>query len=81
MPSDLTCADLVNLVTDYLEGAMPGPERERFDVHLKRCPPCEVYFVEFRQTIDLVGHLPSESISEQARAALMDAFRGWKESR
>lgn len=81
MPSSITCADLVALVTEYLEGAMPEPDRERFDVHLRRCPPCEVYFVQFRRTIELVGHLPAESISEDVRATLLEAFQDWQQAR
>jgi anti-sigma factor RsiW len=75
----ITCHQLVELVTDYLEGAMPPGERERLEAHLSRCRPCKRYLQQMRMTIKTVGRLPEESISEEARRDLIDVFRAWKQ--
>ncbi|MGH2354655.1 MAG: zf-HC2 domain-containing protein [Chloroflexota bacterium] len=77
-PDALNCKELVELVTDYLEGALSPTERERFEAHLAACRGCNVYLAQMRQTIRLAGTLTEESISPQAEAALLDAFRTWK---
>lgn len=74
----LSCQELVELVTDYLEGGLPEDSRLRFENHLSRCDPCTVYLEQMRQTISLLGHLPQEAVSPQAETALLEAFRGWQ---
>ncbi len=74
----LTCQQLVELVTDYLEDALPPQHRQRFEEHLAACEGCAVYLDQMRMTIDLVGRLSPESISSEAEAELLGAFRGWK---
>ncbi len=76
----LSCRELVELVTDYLEGALPEGERARFEDHISRCDGCEVYLAQMRQTIELVGHLPAEALSPEAERELLEAFRGWRGS-
>jgi anti-sigma factor RsiW len=76
----LSCRELVELVTDYLEGALPEGERARFEDHISRCDGCEVYLAQMRQTIELVGHLPAEALSPEAERELLEAFRGWRAS-
>ena len=76
----LSCRELVELVTDYLEGALPECERARFEDHISRCDGCEVYLAQMRQTIELVGHLPAEALSPEAERELLEAFRGWRGS-
>jgi predicted anti-sigma-YlaC factor YlaD len=77
-PPDLTCKELVELVTDYLESALSPTDRRRFDEHLTGCPYCRTYLDQMRQTIRTLGHLPEESISPQAIEALLDRFRDWR---
>ena len=77
----LNCQMLVQLVTEYLEGALIDDERARFEAHLARCPPCETYLVQIRRTIEICGSLPAESIPEDAKRDLLAAFEGWKASR
>jgi anti-sigma factor RsiW len=78
-PSDeMTCRDLVELVTEYVEGTMPPADRVRFDEHLAMCPPCEAYLKQMRQTIQAMGRLPRETISEDAKRGLLEIFRNWK---
>jgi anti-sigma factor RsiW len=69
---------LVELVTDYLEGALPPDERARFDEHLAECVNCETYLEQMRQTVELTGSLPTEALSPEAEEALLHAFRNWK---
>ncbi len=75
---DLSCQELVELVTDYLEDALPPPERERFERHLAECGNCEIYLDQMRRTIELTGSLGPDSISPEAEQALLRAFRDWK---
>jgi anti-sigma factor RsiW len=74
----LSCRELVELVTDYLEGMLPQYERVRFEEHLGICDGCRVYLEQFRQTIAELGHLPVEALSPEAERALLEAFRGWR---
>jgi len=75
---EMTCQELVELVTDYLEGAIPAPERARLEAHLAECPHCEDYIAQVRQTIRAIGELPLEPVSGQRQQQLLDAFRGWR---
>jgi anti-sigma factor RsiW len=74
----VTCIELVELVTDYLEGSMPADERARFDDHISECEGCTTYLEQFRITIRLTGMLTEEQIGADTRAALLDAFRDWR---
>ena len=74
----LSCQELVELVTDYLEGALSPDETARFDEHLARCTGCTAYPEQIRQTIVLTGRLTPESLSPEAERELLDAFRGWR---
>jgi anti-sigma factor RsiW len=75
---DLSCQELVEVVTDYLEGALPDELRERFDAHIAHCSGCQTYLEQMRATIRAAGALTPESLSPEAERALLDAFRGWK---
>ena len=77
---DLTCRELVELVTAYIEGALPLHERARFEAHLAVCQGCTNYLEQMRQTIKLLGTLTETTISPQARDDLLGAFRRWKQS-
>ena len=74
---ELPCRDLVELVTDYLEGRLSALDQARFEAHLAECDACRTYLEQFRQTIRVLGRLPEESLSPEAREALLTAFRGW----
>jgi anti-sigma factor RsiW len=74
----LSCQELVELVTDYLEGALPRDERARFESHLSECGSCEEYLEQIRATAELAGTLTLESLSPEAERTLLDAFRDWK---
>jgi anti-sigma factor RsiW len=76
--SEMTCKELVELVTDYLEGALPRGERRRFDRHIRGCPHCTEYLHQFRQVIRTLGRLTEDSLSPEAKEAFTSAFRDWK---
>ena len=78
--TDLTCRDLVELVTDYLEGALSPAQRARFEAHLEKCTGCWNYLAQMRQTIKLAGKLSEESLAPQARDDLLGVFRNWKKA-
>ena len=77
----LSCRALVRLVTDYLEGALGAEDRLRFDRHIAICPPCRSYLAQMRATLAVAGELTEESISPEARAHLLAAFRDWSTER
>jgi len=74
----LSCQEFVELVTDYLEGALSAEETARFDDHIGRCTGCAAYLEQIRQTIALAGRLTPESLSPEAERELLEAFRGWR---
>ena len=75
---DLSCRELVELLTDYLEGAMPEAERDRAEQHLVICAGCATYLDQLRDTIRVTGALREEALGPEAREALLGAFREWK---
>ena len=80
MPTPMTCQELVELVTSYLDGSLALDERARFEAHLVDCHGCLNYMDQMRNTIRLVGTLTTETISDDARDRLLDAFREWKQA-
>ena len=74
----LTCQKLVEVITDYLEGAMPPDERELFEAHLAICPGCVTYVDQMRQTIEALGALRAEALDQSAQADLLLLFQEWK---
>jgi len=75
---ELTCKDVVELVTDYVEGALSPLDRSRFDEHLSTCPYCQIYLAQMRETIRTLGHLPEEAVAPEALEALLARFRRWR---
>jgi anti-sigma factor RsiW len=80
-PDDLSCKELVELVTSYLEDRLTPSERTRFEMHLSYCAPCRVYLAQMRQTIRAAGHLSEETLPTGSKERLLSAFRDWKRSR
>jgi anti-sigma factor RsiW len=78
--TDLTCQELVELVTDYLEGALPATERARFEEHLAKCTGCRNYLAQMRISISSLGQLSEEALPAQARDDLLGVFRNWKKT-
>ena len=81
---DYRCRDLVEVVTDYLEGALPASTRARFERHLRRCDGCDRYLAQIRRTIELTGRLTVddvEALGAEARDRLLDTFRDFHAAR
>ena len=76
---DLTCRELVELVTEYLDGALSSEELERFEEHLVYCGPCATHVEQMRETIRVTGALQEKDLDPEVTDDLMAAFRGWRE--
>ena len=76
----MSCRELVELVTDYLEGSLSRRERRRFEAHIAGCDHCAAYVTQMRSTVATLGKLSEESIPPRARDELLAAFRDWKSS-
>jgi anti-sigma factor RsiW len=77
MTSDMACKELVEVVSDYLEGVMPAAQRRRFEAHLDGCPYCTEYVEQMRAVGGALSGLDESSIAPEQRGALLAAFRGW----
>jgi anti-sigma factor RsiW len=69
------CVDVVELVTDYLEGALDPTTSEQVAAHLALCEGCDRYLEQMRATIRALGHVPLETVSDEARSTLLAAFQ------
>lgn len=74
----ITCRELTELVTDYLERRMSLVQRLRFQAHLGMCRHCRAYINQMRKTIATLGQLPADPIEPEVRDELLDQFRNWK---
>ena len=74
---EIICEQLVELVTDYLDGVLDPVVAARFDVHLMECDGCTNYLEQFRSTISTLGRIPPDQFDESFRERLLDTFRGW----
>jgi anti-sigma factor RsiW len=74
-PAHIPCIEVVELLTDYLEGALDPDMQRRVEAHLELCPPCVVFLEQLRSTIDSMEHLPVETLPSETVDALEDAFR------
>jgi hypothetical protein len=77
MPAEMTCHELAELVTTYLDGAMPLEERDRFEAHRRRCQGCETYVSQVRLTVSALGRLrPSaDAHPSAAPGTMLELFR------
>jgi anti-sigma factor RsiW len=76
---DLVCQQAVELVTDYLEGALARRDRRRFERHLAGCPHCTEYLTQMRMTIRLTGAVTPEDLTPQMRSDLIDLYRNFRD--
>lgn len=75
---EMTCKELVELVTEYLEDTLPDEVRIRMEEHLSGCDGCKTYMDQMRETIRLTGLLREEDVTTQQRDDLLKVFRDWK---
>ena len=74
----ISCQEVVELVTDYLEGALPAAQVSLFEQHILFCEGCLTYLEQMRLTVSAVGRVDSGDVPDQLRDRLLSAFRDWK---
>jgi anti-sigma factor RsiW len=77
---ELTCQELVELITSYLDDALTSEERQRLERHLMYCHGCRAYLEQMRVTLRLVGRLSAEDIPNDLRDGLLAAFRSLRKN-
>jgi len=75
---DLVCRDAVELVTDYLEGALSPRDRARLDAHLAVCPHCSEYLAQMRRTLDALGRIEADELEPHVADELVALYRRWQ---
>ena len=75
---EMPCQELVELVTDYLEDGLSPVDRMRFEAHIAECEYCATYLEQMRQTIRTLGRISEESLTDDARETMLEAFRSWR---
>ena len=78
MNNELSCQEMTEVVTGYLENALPADERERYERHLSYCAGCSTYLAQMRETIRQTGTVPrEESLPPALREEIVARFRAW----
>jgi predicted anti-sigma-YlaC factor YlaD len=78
--ADIPCQELVELVTDYLEGRLNSSERQRFEAHLAECSGCQAYLDQMHMTLRIMGSLAFDALGPEAREELLGVYHAWKRS-
>ncbi len=73
----MTCQEIVELVTEYLEGALSPAAHERFERHLRTCADCVAYVEQTRRAAAALGHVAPQPPDDTTKAALLEAFRNF----
>ena len=73
----LSCQEVVELVTDYLDGALSAEETALFEQHLNFCEGCVWYVEQIETTVETLGEVREDDIPSEAKDRLMSAFRDW----
>ncbi|HWE23692.1 MAG TPA: zf-HC2 domain-containing protein [Myxococcales bacterium] len=81
MPDELACRQMVQLVTDYLEGALSLDDRTRFEQHLVFCKGCAAYVRQMREMLRIAGRIEPSALPHDVQRDLLEAFRAWKGSK
>jgi hypothetical protein len=76
----ISCQEVVELVTDYLDQTLPADDTSLFEQHINFCDGCEWYLDQMRATISTVGRIREEEVPPETRDKLLTAFREWKRS-
>lgn len=74
----LACREMVELITDYLEGALPRAQRRRFEAHIAGCEHCTEYLEQMRSTIRLTGRLREQDLTPRMREEFTSVFERWR---
>jgi anti-sigma factor RsiW len=78
---EIPCREIVEIITEYIEGTLSRRDRKRVARHLAGCGACTEYLAQMRRMIRAVGTIREEDIPTGVRAELMEAFRGWNRTR
>jgi anti-sigma factor RsiW len=78
--SPLNCKESVELVSDYLEGALLPELQVQLEQHLDMCPACTTYLAQMRQTIQTLRILADETTPDASRQDLLSTFRKWRQN-
>lgn len=73
----ITCQEVVDIVTDYLEGGVDDATRDEIEAHLALCPGCDEFLAQMRSTLATLGHIPLDSLSETTKENLLAGFRSF----
>jgi anti-sigma factor RsiW len=76
--SGLVCQEMVELITDYLEDALPRSQRRRFEAHIEGCEHCTEYLEQMRVTIRLTGELRAQDLTPAMREDFAGLYRRWR---
>jgi len=76
----ISCQEVVELVSDYLDQTLPADEATLFEQHINFCDGCDWYLDQMRTTVATVGRVTEEEVPEETRDKLLTAFREWKRS-
>jgi len=77
--TEYSCQEMIEVVTNYLDGALPTDEEQRFERHLSRCAGCNTYLDQIRETIRQTGMVShGESLPPALRKEIVAQFRNWK---
>jgi anti-sigma factor RsiW len=74
----MVCRQAVELVTDYLEGALSPGQRRRFEAHVARCPDCPEYLAQMRAVIALAGSITPDDLTPSMRDEFIGLYRRWR---
>lgn len=76
----MECNELVEKVTDFLDGALAGEDVGRFDHHAGLCPGCQAHLNEVAVMLRLTSHVPAEPLPERLEADLLTVYRDWRQT-
>jgi anti-sigma factor RsiW len=76
--NEMTCREMVELMSDYLDGALAEPERARFEAHLRGCEGCTNALDQLRTMLRVTGSLRDEPVADEQRELLRSVFRDWR---
>ncbi len=77
-PPDLSCQELVELITAYLDDALSADDRARFERHLGGCPACTEFLAQFQATRGALARFTERDLEPAARDAMLQTFRAWR---
>jgi predicted anti-sigma-YlaC factor YlaD len=80
-PAEIPCREVVEMVTDYLEGALSRRDRRRIEHHLAGCPHCTAYLEQMRETLRLTGELVPEDLSPEMQREFGEIYDRWRDER